>query len=289
VIEFFTRDEKANEQRYRAFFGILGEHLGNVLSRQKASAREQEQSLQLASSAKMATLGKFAAGIAHEINDPLSTICTTVQILERMQHNAQKHSPDASLQPELEHLQRLHRGLKQIRRIISSLQSFSRDSSHDAYSKVSLAILVEHTIDLCSARFTNKGICLHIKPISPTLTIECRSSQISQVLLNLLTTAFDAAIDTTEKWVSLEVHEKDSEIEIWVTDSGQGIEPHLAGRIMSPFFTTKPPGKGTGLGLSIASSIISEHAGELFVNHSTPNTTFVIRLPRQAVRTAKAV
>jgi C4-dicarboxylate-specific signal transduction histidine kinase len=177
----------------------------------------------------------------------------------------------------------------QIRRIVSSLKSFSRDSSRDACSAVPLATLVEHTLDLCLARFASKGVRLDITPIPKELTLECRSSQISQVLLNLLTNAFDAAVETPEKWVKLEANEHDHMIEVTVTDSGRGIDSHVAEQIMSPFFTTKPPGKGTGLGLSIASSIVAEHNGELFIDHSAPNTRFVMRIPQRHTETAKAV
>jgi C4-dicarboxylate-specific signal transduction histidine kinase len=289
VIEFFTRDENARPKRYKPFFDILGVHLGNVLSRQRVSAREHEQALQLAASSKMATLGKLAAGIAHEINDPLSTLYTTIQLLERMQRTSDAFSVDNSARPEHIHLQRAHRGLTQIRKVVSSLQSFSRDSSRDAYTEVSLAILLEHTLDLCAARFANKGISLEIPNIPPTLTVECRESQISQVLLNLLSNAFDAAIETAEKWIRVDTKDDGGMVELGVTDSGTGIDPNLAAKIMSPFFTTKPPGKGTGLGLSIANSIIAEHAGELSIDQSSLNTRFVIKLPKRAGRTTKRV
>jgi signal transduction histidine kinase len=284
VVEFFTREEKTNTQRFKQFFEILGVHLGNVLSRQQVVAREREHVIQLAANSKMATLGKLAAGIAHEINDPLNTLSTTVQILDRIQPSADHHQDSFST-----HLERMHRGLVQIRRIVSSLKSFSRDSSRDACSAVPLATLVEHTLDLCLARFASKGVRLDIAPIPEELTLECRSSQISQVLLNLLTNAFDAAVETPEKWVKLEAKEHDHMVEVTVTDSGRGIDSHVAEQIMSPFFTTKPPGKGTGLGLSIASSIVAEHNGELFIDHSAPNTRFVMRIPKRYTEAAKAV
>ena len=98
------------------------------------------------------------------------------------------------------------------------------------------------------------------------------------MLLNLLNNSYDAVVDQPERWIKVDVLDKNELLEIAVTDSGPGIPAPIAEKIMSPFFTTKPPGKGTGLGLSISSNIMTDHGGSLTVDGSSPHTRFVISL-----------
>jgi C4-dicarboxylate-specific signal transduction histidine kinase len=111
-------------------------------------------------------------------------------------------------------------------------------------------------------------------------TAPCRPSQISQVILNLLNNAYDAVVGRNEAWIKIDVRSSDDAFEIAVTDSGEGIAPSVADRIMTPFFTTKPMGKGTGLGLSISSNIMIDHGGTLKLDRSCPRTRFVVTLPK---------
>lgn len=112
------------------------------------------------------------------------------------------------------------------------------------------------------------------------LEVECRPTQISQVILNLLNNAHDAIGSLEEKWVMVSVTEIENDIEIRVTDSGSGIPEHVRMKIMEPFFTTKPVGKGTGLGLSVSLGILKAHRGSLVVDTESKNTCFVLRFPR---------
>jgi signal transduction histidine kinase len=121
-----------------------------------------------------------------------------------------------------------------------------------------------------------------IKPlIDENLTIQCRPSEISQVLLNLLNNAFDAVEDLPQRWVKIDVKEVDDQVNLTVTDSGQGIDVALRDKIMQPFFTTKPVGKGTGLGLSISSGIVESHHGKFVLDPKSPFTSFQMTLPKR--------
>jgi signal transduction histidine kinase len=111
--------------------------------------------------------------------------------------------------------------------------------------------------------------------------LECRPTQITQVLLNLLNNARDAAEESEERWVQLDVTELADWIRISVTDSGKGIPVEIREKIMSPFFTTKAVGKGTGLGLSITKSIVDSHRGTLILDEESVQTRFVIELPKR--------
>lgn len=106
--------------------------------------------------------------------------------------------------------------------------------------------------------------------------------QISQVLVNVIGNAIDAIAGLSEKWIRVEVYDKNDKVFFTITDSGKGIPLEIQEKIMHPFFTTKGVNIGTGLGLSISKSIIEEHGGFLNYNVSSPNTQFVFEL-RKAV------
>jgi C4-dicarboxylate-specific signal transduction histidine kinase len=104
--------------------------------------------------------------------------------------------------------------------------------------------------------------------------------QLSQVLLNLLNNARDAIEQLPEKWVRIEVAEKEGQAMISVTDSGSGIDAQTQRKLFQPFFTTKRVGKGTGLGLSVSARIMKSHQGELRYDPGSPHTRFVMSMPR---------
>jgi C4-dicarboxylate-specific signal transduction histidine kinase len=111
-----------------------------------------------------------------------------------------------------------------------------------------------------------------------------RPVQLSQVFLNLLNNAFDAIEGAPSPWIRVELYSEDDFIEVSVTDSGPGVAKEIRSRIMEPFFTTKPLGKGTGLGLSVSAGIMKAHHGSLFLDETSPNTRFVVRMPRRQGR-----
>jgi C4-dicarboxylate-specific signal transduction histidine kinase len=226
----------------------------------------------------MATLGEIAAGVAHEINNPVSTISLVSEILKRLSQSGKLSPEELSAQ-----LGRLDLCLKRISKIVSELQAFSRDSAQDTFQQVSIKTIIEETLDLCHSRLLRSRIKLHVDEIDPTWSIECRGSQISQVLLNLLSNSHDAVQDMEAAWIILSVEEFSESFEISVTDSGHGIPESISHNIMKPFFTTKPIGKGTGLGLSISSNIMTDHHGGLRLDTTCANTRFVMTLPKKRI------
>ena len=125
-----------------------------------------------------------------------------------------------------------------------------------------------------------REIELAIDPIPEGLQAQCRSAQVAQVLLNLLSNAYDAVESQVKRWVRISVAARGDEVEIAVTDSGRGIPPKIAPRIMEPFFTTKEIGRGTGLGLSLSKGIAEAHGGRLELDSHSPETRFVLTLRR---------
>lgn len=259
----------------------------------KAKEAELEQHrIQLVHASKMSSLGEMAAGMAHEINNPLAVIHGHAQRLEQL---ATEDSLDA---PALrEALGRSGTKIRQtadrIAKIIAGLRTFARDGAQDAFEVIGVEKLVEETLEFCRSRFSSNGISLRVAPIEAGLSLECRPVQLSQALLNLLNNALDAAkpsdvansspdpLEEAGAWVELRVVGSADWVSFQVADSGKGVSREVAARIFEPFFTTKEPGKGTGLGLSITSSLVRSHGGEIYIDFEAPNTTFVVRLPRK--------
>jgi len=170
---------------------------------------------------------------------------------------------------------------ERISKIVKGLQSFARNGDKDPFDAVSLEELVQETFGICQEKFKINGVQLTFEKPSQRIMIECRSTQIIQVLLSLLNNAFDAIQVLSEKWVKVEINDLGQFIDILVTDSGKGIPAVALDKIFQPFFTTKEIGRGTGLGLSVSKGIVEDHKGGLSVNSDCPNTQFVIHLPKQ--------
>ncbi len=233
-----------------------------------------EQQKILTHSAKMSALGEMAGGIAHEINSPLGIITLHAQQLERFQQRQ-------ALTPEIIYREAHLIGTtaKRIGDIIKGLRAFAREGENDPFESTPLASIVEDAMVLCRAKFKAREIELRVGKI-PDVSIDCRSVQIGQVLLNLLTNAYDAVQSLPERWISVDAQEAGEYVEISVSDSGRGVPPEIIPKLMQPFFTTKEVGKGTGLGLSISKGIVDNHDGSLELDSSSEHTRFVVRLPK---------
>ena len=230
---------------------------------------------QAVASARLSALGMMAAGIAHEINNPLAVIHASASDLMDMAETG-----DVPLKDLQAASSRIQQTANRISKIVKSLRQTAREGSTDPFQRASIAEIVEQALELCKERFRVHSVRLETPTIDPTLHIFCREVQIAQVLLNLLQNAFDAVIETEgEKWVRLEVASNAQSAAFDVIDSGPGVPPDLKARIMEPFFTTKPVGKGTGLGLSLSKGIVDEHGGELKLCEKDNHTCFSLVLP----------
>ncbi len=149
----------------------------------------------------------------------------------------------------------------------------------EIFRPVRIHTILDHGIQLSRRRFSEGEIQLIIN--YPDEEVYClgQETQLSQVMMNLLSNAYDAASDgPSPKWVKISFEKKEKQVEIIIQDSGIGISAENKLKIMEPFFTTKPLNKGTGLGLSISKSIIDQHEGILALDESQIPTTFIIRL-----------
>jgi signal transduction histidine kinase len=224
-----------------------------------------------AQDARLVALGEMSSGIAHEIRNPLAAIhLAATQLVE--------HPEDGAHVGELG--ERIQRIVKRASRIIDSLRSFARDASNDPFVEAPVDRIVGDALELCGRRFTDHGIALAVATVPAELVVECRPVQITQVLVNLLSNAFDAVASAPERRVQIEVSVDDDALTIAVIDSGSGIDPATRAHLFEPFFTTKPPDRGTGLGLSLSRRIVEAHHGTLELDDAAPSTRFVMRIPR---------
>lgn len=231
---------------------------------------------QVAESAKLAVLGEMAAGVAHEINNPLAIIMGKTEQLTRKIDEGTLEKQTA-----LKHLKTIDDTTNRIARIVKALKTYSRDAEKDPFIPSKVSDILNDTLELCNERFKKYGVAIKIN-CENDLQINARPTQISQVLMNLITNSFDAISNLNEKWIEIKSFKINNSIEILIVDSGPGIKKEISSKMMNPFFTTKEVGKGTGLGLSISSGIINSHGGHLAYVDAATNTTFKITLPSYA-------
>ncbi|MBE9227632.1 AAA family ATPase [Phormidium sp. LEGE 05292] len=269
----------------------------------------QHTQAQLIQSEKMSALGQLVAGIAHEINNPVTFIHSNlhptknyVQDLLSLLELYQQEYPQANsvIQEKIEDidlefiredliksLQSMKVGSERIKQIILSLQNFSRLNESDM-KPVDLHSGIDSTLLLLQNRFqenNNKPRIQVIKEYGNLPLISCYASEMNQVFLSIITNALDALkeVRKTNKnpfiKIQTEVREKEC-VRIAIADNGIGIPAHIQKRIFEPFFTTKPVGSGTGLGLSVSYAIVKKHGGQLTCDSTVGSgTKFVIEIP----------
>jgi signal transduction histidine kinase len=251
---------------------------------------------------KMASIGQLAAGVAHEINNPMGYITSNLnslwkyaeklaqfieiqeQAIERCSDEVTKASIiELKRQIKLDFVMKDFRelikesleGSKRVSKIVQDLKSFSRTEGNEAIS-ADLNECIKSILNV--VRNEIKYVAELDIRLGDIPLVTCRPQQIGQVVMNLLVNAAHAM--TGNGLITLATRQVDDSVEISVTDTGCGISPENISRIFEPFFTTKEAGKGTGLGLAISSDIIRKHGGELLVESTVgAGSTFTVRLP----------
>ncbi|MGK5095427.1 response regulator [Deltaproteobacteria bacterium TL4] len=228
-------------------------------------------------SAKLASLGKLATGVAHEINQPLSYIKTILQTTRE-----DLKLEDVNIEDSVEVLDEALRQTERITDIISHLRTFGREEEPCFYD-VNLGEVFNNTLLLMKEQIRVKNIALIYEIEESFPLIKGKANQLEQVFINLLQNSIDGFLESPQERqinVAMRCITEKKKVSILFKDNASGIpEKHLA-NIFDPFYTTKPMGKGTGLGLSIVYGIIKSHLGEITC-HSQEGigTTFMITLP----------
>ena len=270
----------------------------------EALSELKETQAQLIQTEKMSSLGQMVAGIAHEINNPISFIQGNIKPLHAYfadiselfdAYDKAYPSPSEAIVEKREEidfeflledvakiLASMKMGTERVRDIVVSLRNFSR-LDESTIKDVDLSEGLNSTLLILNHRI-KQGVKV-IKDYVPLPPVMCSPAQLNQVFTNIIANALDAMFDadspTKELLISTRVFD-DDRVQVGIKDTGPGMPDEIIAKIFDPFFTTKPVGKGTGLGLGICYKIIQQHRGTLIVNSEVGSgTEFVITLPKR--------
>jgi signal transduction histidine kinase len=231
--------------------------------------------VQLVQSEKMASLGRLVAGVAHEINNPVSFIATSVTPLRRRLERAASAAP-ADVRRWLDEADEIigvmARGAERTTAIVHDLRSFSR-LGEATRKPVDLHDGRDTTLRLLESRWRGH-ITVH-REYADLPLVECHPGQMNQVFMNVLANACDAVLDGGNIWITTRCD--GDAVEVVIRDDGPGIAPEVRDHIFDPFFTTKEVGHGTGLGLAISHQVVTAHGGSIGVE-STPGAGATVRI-----------
>ena len=251
---------------------------------ERTSELENAQA-QLIQSEKMAAIGQLAAGVAHELNNPLGGILGYAQFnLEKIQEKNANNITDKDIKSYKRYLKDIEMQTRRCKAIVQNLLKFSRTSQTIDFSDIDVNAVLEDTLTFMEHQLMINQINLRKNFDNSIPRIMGNPSQLQQVFTNIIINAMHASEPGSEIAVATRfsppLGEFHGAVEISISDRGQGISEENIKKIFEPFFTTKEVGKGTGLGLSVSYGIIKEHGGEIKVN-STPNkgTIFTIIIP----------
>lgn len=244
----------------------------DISDRKKVAEELKKQTDQLIQARKLASLGVLTAGVAHELNNPLNNISTSIQILiEELEEDNIEHQRNLLVGAEKE--------IERAKEIVKALLEFSREKSL-SLKRVQFKSFVEKTISLIKGQIPSE-IRINMN-VPEDIKANLDPKRIQQVLINLILNSVQAMTGggeiTIETWEGMENHAK--MLYCQVQDTGHGISKQNFDKIFDPFFTTKDVGRGLGLGLSISHSVIQQHGGRIDVeSNPREKTKFTVILP----------
>jgi signal transduction histidine kinase len=263
-----TSDKDSQDDELR----MMGNHLRSLMSDVSDTRSRLDRSRnQLLVAEKLASVGKLAASVAHEIRNPLTAMKMWLfSIQETVQGNADLRRKLGIISEEISRLES----------IVRDFLEFSRPRALDCQPQ-DVGVVIDQTLELLGPRFKGEKIGLTYAPRPALPPVMVDAAQVKQVLLNLLGNAADAMTGGGEIRITANV-EKDADgqpmVVVRICDAGPGMPPDIQNRIFEPFFTTKE--NGTGLGLCIAAQVMVRHNGELVLESSTEKgTTFAVWMP----------
>ncbi len=243
----------------------------------QAYERLQEAQKRLSRSEKLAGIGTLAAGVAHEINNPLASVASCAEgLMNRMDNVDFKSKDDGDVFPD--YLKTIYDEAYRCKSIISKLLDFSRRQV-PVFGKVYINSLLSDVVKLVGRQKELNNLDVELNYSPEAIIIYGDVNQLQQVFLNMILNAIDATEEGGQIRISTSGGDDDAQIKF--EDTGCGIAPENLDKVFEPFFSTKSPGKGTGLGLSICYGIIEEHKGKILVNSDGvgKGATFTIILP----------
>lgn len=246
--------------------GLLQESFLEMLQRLKCSEEDRRLAMEhICQTEKLVTVGKLVAGVAHEVNNPLTAMDACIHNLESNPAEMPKY------------IAILRRGMARIETIVRDLSDFSRAGEITLEPVQSDLFFREAALFAELAMKKRAVLFFSVDACSPPVILNIDKGKMHQVVLNLIFNAADASPCGGK--VSMLAYQSNGAYFIAVKDQGPGIPHEERGKIFEIFYTTKPPGKGSGMGLAISKSIVEMHAGSIMLDCDEEGTTFIIRLP----------
>ena len=247
----------------------------------------EDAQAQLIQSEKMSAIGQLAAGVAHELNNPLGGILGYAQFaLEKMKRKSTGEFGDKEVNSFIRYLTDIETQARRCKAIVQNLLRFSRSRRETEFDDVDVTAIIEDTVTFVEHQLHMSQIELKLEIDADLPVVQGNGGQLQQVFTNLIINAMHASVPgtciTIKSRYSPALGEFGGAVELQFIDRGSGIEPENIKKIFEPFFTTKEVGKGTGLGLSVSYGIIKDHGGEIKVDSVIDQgTTFTLILPVQ--------
>jgi PAS domain S-box-containing protein len=246
-----------------------------AIGRDLTEIRELEQ--RIVHAEKLAMVGQLAAGVVHELNNPLTSISVYSDYLLKQ---AQAQDGSAS---DVHKLRRIHESADRILRFTRELLAYARPTPEEP-RLLDIARLISSSLEYCDHLITERGVHVQVNVSDDLPQLLGVNAQLQQVLVNLITNACHAMPEGAGKLVVRALEAPSGNAEIRITDNGSGISPDHLNRIFDPFFSTKGEGHGTGLGLSIVRNIVELHHGRVTViSELGHGTTFVLTFPARSL------
>lgn len=226
---------------------------------------------------RLSSLGEVAGSMGHEINNQLSVMEGWADQLTNIREREDKLS--------VEYIEnagaKIQKHVRKLSQLTKAIRNYVRMTNEDDMEIASVDDLIDEVVSIAGPKLKKNNVILKKFIEGEKLNIECNSLEVSQVLLNLVSNSVDAIGDDPSPWIQIRVVEDYDYLFISVTDSGDGIPPMVAHKMMDPYYTTKESGKGTGIGLAISQSIMKSHQGELSYDSNFKHTRFVLKLPKR--------
>ncbi|NNL67644.1 MAG: hypothetical protein HKP30_15445, partial [Myxococcales bacterium] len=255
-----------------AYSEALAENLHELVERRTAELRQKD--IQLAHGERMAVVGTLAAGVAHEINNPMAFLSSNLNRLEELWGK-----PDAEEEAS-EILEECQEGANRVRATVTELLSLAR-RDESRVEPVDLTEVVAAVLRM--ARYEARDRAVLVKDLATVRPFPGDRRLVGQVVLNLVMNGLQAIPpgDPDRNRVLVRTRDRGDSIRLQVEDTGPGIPEPFRSEIFDPFFTTKRPGEGTGLGLAVTRKIVREHRGRIEVDTSSAGTTMTVDFPRE--------
>jgi two-component system, NtrC family, sensor kinase len=266
--DFTTRVKLSRPHRLAHLASALNQMAG-ALERRDESYRQQIVQ-QVAQSEKLATTGRLAAGVAHELNNPVGSILLYGNLLVEV---------TPADDPRRDNMEKIVTQATRAREIVRSLLDFSRQSPA-RIERIDLTLVVRQVLALLERQPLMQRVQVRTELSAVALPVEIDVGKIQQVLVNIVINALEAMRNGGTLTIRTGFSERPGFCRVAITDTGAGIEPHDLGRIFEPFFTTKEVGQALGLGLAISYGIVAQHGGEIDVQSTLGGgSTFRVLLP----------